>query len=159
MMIITIIIIYRKRKYYITSLWDFKKIHVRLGISSCSHIFYCVGWAWGTTCGTIRYFRQRVRILIDWKSLKIVLLNLERLNSLQKLNISINRSISNIYFKFKQNTIDPLFGNSFLAFIKTGELTFSITGECGVFYSLGFNQGRICYGIGILCKLVDLLFS
>ena len=106
-----------------------------------------------------KVFSPKGKDLIDWKSLKIVLLNLERLNSLQKLNISINRFISNRYFKFKQKIIDPLFGNSSLAFIKTGELSFNIAAECGVFYSLGFNQGGICYGIGILCKLVDLLFS
>ena len=31
--------------FYITSLCAVKKIHVKLGISSCWHNFHCVGWA------------------------------------------------------------------------------------------------------------------
>ena len=136
----------------ITSLWAIKKIHVRLGISSCWHIFHWAGRAWATTCGTVRYFCHRAWILIDWRILKIPALNLERLNIQERFNISINRFISIRYFKLKQNIIDPLFGNSSLAFIMTGELFFNIGVECGAFHSLGFNQGRICYGIGTFCK-------
>ena len=80
---------------YITSLWAIKKIHVRLVISSCWHIFHCVGWAWATTCGTVRYIGRRVRFLLDWRILKIVILNLARLEILESLNVLINRFISN----------------------------------------------------------------
>ena len=84
--------------------------------------------------------------------LKIAVLTLEGLNILERLNNLINRFISNRHFKLKQNIIDPFFGNSSLAFIRTGELFFNKSGECGAFYSLGFNQGRIFYGIVTLCK-------
>ena len=84
--------------------------------------------------------------------MKIAVLNLERLNMLERLNISINRLIPERHFKLKQNITDPLFGYSSLAFIKAGEIFFNIGGECGAFYSLGFNKGKICYGIGTLCK-------
>ena len=103
----------------------------------------------------LRYVGHRVRILIDWRILKIAVLNLERLNILESLNILVEYKgwfISNRHFKLKQNITDPLFGNSSLAFIKARELFFNIGGECGAFYSLGLNQGRICYGIGTLCK-------
>ena len=79
--------------------------------------------------------------------MKIVVLNLERLNSLERSNILINRFISNRHIKLKLNIIDPFFGNTSLASVKTGELFFNIGGALGTFYSLGFNQDRICYGI------------
>ena len=41
------------------------------------------------------------------------------------------------HFELKQNIIDPLFGNSSLAFIEAGELFFNTGDECGAFYSLG----------------------
>ena len=98
------------RIYYITK--NIKKIHVRFGISLCWHIFHCVGWAWGTACATARYVRHRVRILINWRTLKIAVMNLERLNILERMNISINKFSPNRHFKLKQNIIDPLFGNN-----------------------------------------------
>ena len=135
------------RIFYITSLWAIKKTHVRLDISTSWHVFHCIGYAWGTTCGTVRYVYHRVRILINWRILKIAVLNLERLNILGRLNISINRFISSKHFKLKQSIIDPFLGNSSLAFIKAGELFINKGGECEAIYSLGFNQGRICYDI------------
>ena len=147
---------YNRNIYYVTLLFRIKKIHVRVGISSNWHIFHCVDWAWGTTCGTLGYVCHRVRILIDWKILKIAALNLERLNIAERLNVSINRRISSRHFKLKQGIIDPLFGNSSLAFNKAGELFFKIGSEYGASYSLGFNQDRICYGIGTIVS--NLIF-
>ena len=89
----------------------------------------------------------RVRILTDWRILEIAVPNLERLIILERLNISINSFISNRHFNLKGYIIDPLFGNSSLAFINARELFFNIVGECGAFYFLGLNQGRNCYGI------------
>ena len=37
----------------------------------------------------LRYVGHRVRILIDWRILKIAVLNLERLNILESLNILV----------------------------------------------------------------------
>ena len=95
----------------------------------------------------LRYCKEvchRMKILTDWRILKIAVLNLEWLNILESLNILIDRFISNRHFKVKQNFIDSLFGNSSLASIKAGEHFFNVGDDCGAFYSLGFNQGRIC---------------
>ena len=128
------------RVYYITSLWAIKKMHVRLSTFSCWHVFHCIDWAWGTTSGTVRCICHRVRILIDWRILKIAVLNPER------LNILINR------YTLSSNNVGPAFGNSSLMFIKARELFFNIGGECRALYSWWFNQGRI-YVIGsALCK-------
>ena len=82
------------RVYYITSLWAIKKMHVRLSTFSCWHVFHCIDWAWGTTSGTVRCICHRVRILIDWRILKIAVLNPERLNILiNRYTLSSNRTL------------------------------------------------------------------
>ena len=124
------------RIYYITSLWDIKKIHVNLGISSCWHIFHCVGWAGGATCGKVYLpLDDDFDWLEDFENCCTESGKVEQFGK----NVSINRFISKKHLKFKQNIIGPFFGNSSLAFIKAREIFLNMGGKCRAFYSLGFN--------------------